>query len=105
MEANIEKIIVAGSSIPANFFKRSTWKKIECVMEFLFNEGLVTSTPFHPVKYRLIETVSMDRMVTAYMNSPFEKHFEAYKALGESLGLPLNSGELLKAFVELNIKD
>jgi len=37
-----------------------------------------------------------------YMESPFINHYEDILALAKSMGKPLNSGEVLNAFININ---
>ena len=83
---------------PSHFFKRSVWTKVERIMEYLVNAGLVEKQSA-PVKYRSTHTV--DELVDAYLKSPFSSHLEEMEALSKELHLPLCSKELLNNFLNL----
>ena len=90
---------------PSSYFKRGTWTKIERVMEFLRNKGLVERL-CSDIKYRACEGYDTAHVVDEgsrmYMESPFINHYEDILALAKSMGKPLNSGEVLDAFININ---
>lgn len=83
---------------PSHFFKRSVWTKVERIMEYLVNVGLVEKQST-PVKYRSTHTV--DELADAYLKSPLSSHLEEMKDLSKKLNLPLCSKELLNNFLNL----
>lgn len=103
----IIQIINAGFT-PANFFKRGAWTKIERVMSYLANVGLIVRTPNSEVKFATIDGCSptedeINAMANRYMHSPFTEHFNEYTQLSAETGLPMNSGKLLKIFMDHKI--
>lgn len=86
---------------PAYLFKRSTWTKVQRIMEFLANKGEVIRLA-GPIKYGMRSGVShtdeVIRLAKVYLKSPFVEHIEQMKTMSKELGLPLNSIELLRAF-------
>lgn len=86
---------------PAHLFKRSTWTKVERIMEFLANKGEVVRLS-GPIKYGtrngVVHTDEVIRLAKVYLKSPFVEHIDQMRAMSKELGLPLNSIELLKAF-------
>lgn len=106
-QKEITQIINAGFT-PANFFKRSTWIKIERVMNYLANVGLIVRTPNSEVKFATIDGCPLteneiNAMANRYMHSPFTEHFNEYAQLSAETGLPMNSGKLLKIFMDHKI--
>ena len=99
----LENTIRMGLIVPASYLKRSSWNKIERVMEYLVKKGYVVRKD-GDIKYaKKYHDISVETMATAYMRSPFMEHLAEYKRLGEELHLPLNSGTLLKAFNNVTI--
>lgn len=103
----IIQIINAGFT-PANFFKRGAWTKIERVMNYLANVGLIIRTPNSEVKFATIDGCSLSEdeinvMANRYMHSPFTEHLNEYAQLSAETGLPMNSGKLLKIFMDHKI--
>ena len=106
-QKEIIQIINAGFT-PANFFKRGAWTKIERVMNYLANVGLIVRTPNSEVKFATIDGCSLTEdeinvMANHYMHSPFTEHFNEYAQLSAETGLPMNSGKLLKIFMDHKI--
>lgn len=100
----IIQIINAGF-IPASFFKRGAWTKIERVMNYLANVGLIVRTPNSEVKFATTDGCPLTEdkinvMANRYMHSPFTEHFNEYAQLSAETGLPMNSGKLLKLFMD-----
>lgn len=92
---------------PACYFKRSAWVKVERVMEFLVNRGEIKKQDGE-VKYaapngKATES-DVERWALLFINSPFTEHIESMKRLSKELGLPLNSGKLLEAYMDFNTK-
>lgn len=106
-QKEIIQIINAGFT-PANFFKRGAWTKIERVMNYLANVGLIIRTPNAKVKFATIDGHSLtedeiSEMANHYMNSPLTEHFSEYAKLSAETGLPMNSGKLLNIFMDHKI--
>ena len=106
-QKEIIQIINAGFT-PANFFKRGAWTKIERVMNYLANVGLIIRTPNSEVKFATIDGCSLTEdeinvMANRYMHSPFTEHFNEYAQLSAETGLPMSSGKLLKIFMDHKI--
>lgn len=106
-QKEIIQIINAGFT-PANFFKRGAWTKIERVMNYLANVGLIVRTPNSEVKFATINGCSLtedeiNAMANSYMHSPFTEHFNEYAKLSAETGLPMNSGKLLTLFMDHKI--
>lgn len=103
---NITTLIRLGFE-PARYFKRSAWVKVERVMEFLANKGEVLKLNGE-VKYGTrnggYNEEDLKRWSDMYLHSPLSEHMEEMKALSREMNLPLNSRELLSAFVNLNTK-
>lgn len=106
---NIESIktLIRLGFEPAHYFKRSAWVKVERVMEFLVNRGEVVKVnglvKYAPCKGTHDEQ-DIARWAKMFMKSPFTEHIEGMKQLSKELNLPLNSGELLKAYMNFNTK-
>lgn len=106
-QKEITQIINAGFT-PASYFKRGAWTKIERVMSYLVNIGLIVRTPNSGVKFATIDghTLTEDEvnaMANQYMHSPFMENFIEYAQLSAETGLPMNSGRLLKIFMNHKI--
>lgn len=100
---NIKTLIRLGFE-PARYFKRSAWVKVERVMEFLVNKGEVSKVNGE-VKYAGDRTEeNIERWAGMFLCSPFMEHLEGMKKLSKELGLPLNSGKLLQAYMNFNTK-
>ena len=98
----LKNLIRMGFEDP-RFFKRSTWTKIEQIMQYLVNKGCVKENNGN-VKYRTLyggTPVESDiqKWAELYMKSPFVEHLDGLKATAKSLGLPLNDGRVLKEFM------
>ena len=97
----LENTIRMGLIVPASYFKRGAWNKIERVMEYLVKQGLVVRKE-GDIKYgKKYHDIPVTAMAETYLGSPFMEHLDEYKRLGAELHLPLNSGTLLKAFNNL----
>ena len=99
---DIETLVRLGFE-PARYFKRSAWTKVELVMEFLANKGLVVKTE-GDVKYgmphgRRYDDTDLGVLVEAYMKSPFTEHMDELRRLSRDTGLPLKSSELLRTYM------
>ena len=106
-QKEIIQIINAGFT-PANFFKRGAWTKIERVMNYLANIGLIVRTPNSEIKFATINGMALTEeeinvMANRYMHSPFTAHFNEYAQLSAETGLPMNSGKLLAIFMDHKI--
>lgn len=103
---NIKTLIRLGFE-PAHFFKRSTWVKIERVMEYLVNKGEVVKVNGQ-VRYASCSKSHTEediaRWAKMFMQSPFTEHLEGMKKLSKEMGLPLNSNKLLSTYMNFNIK-
>lgn len=106
---NIESIktLIRLGFEPAHYFKRSAWVKVERVMEFLVNKGEIVKVNGQ-VKYatRCGNHTEEDvvRWAKMFIGSPFIEHIEGMKKLSKELGLPLNSGKLLQAYMDFKTK-
>lgn len=106
---NIEdiKTLIRLGFEPAHYFKRSAWVKVERVMEFLVNKGEVTKASGQ-VKYSVqggcYNNADVTRWAEMFMKSPLGEHLDGMQRLSRDLGLPLNSGKLLTAYMNLNTK-
>lgn len=101
-QEEVIQIIYAGFT-PARFFKRSAWTKIERVMEFLTNKGLIVKTTNSDVKYTTRDGIMPNEsailnMAKAYCKSPLLEHYEAMRRLSAETGLPVNSYQLLAMY-------
>ena len=97
----LQNTVRMGLIVPANYFKRSAWGKIERVMEYLVKQGLIVRKD-GDIKYaKKSHDISIETLVDAYLSSPFISHIDEMKKLSADLHLPLNSGTLLKAFNNL----
>lgn len=106
-QKEIVQIINAGFT-PASFFKRGAWTKIERVMNYLANVGLIVRTPNSEVKFSTLNGCSLTEdeinvMANRYMHSPFTEHLSEIAQLSAETGLPMNSGKLLKIFMNHEI--
>lgn len=103
---NIKTLIRLGFE-PARYFKRSAWVKVERVMEFLVNRGEVARLNGE-IKYIPVDKVAseeeIERWARMFITSPLGEHIEGMRKLSKELGLPLNSGELLQAYMDFNTK-
>ena len=106
---NIESIktLIRLGFEPAHYFKRSAWVKVERVMEFLVNKGEIVKVNGQ-VKYAARggnhNEEDVVRWAKMFMQSPFSEHLDGMKKLSKELGLPLNSGKLLQAYMNFNTK-
>lgn len=105
-EKEVMRMIMMGCYAPSSSFKRSVWVRIERVMEFLANKGEIKRVNGE-VKYetpdgRLHDT-DLRRWTDMYVNSPLNEHIDELIALAREMHLPVNSGEVLKAFMNTKI--
>ena len=106
-QKEIIQIINAGFT-PAKFFKRGAWTKIERVMNYLSNVGLIRETPNSEVKYATLSGVALtddeiQMMADRYIQSPFTEHFLELAKLSSQTGIPMKDGRLLAIFMDHKI--
>lgn len=97
-------LIECGFTRPS-MYKRSVWNKITLIMEFLVNKNMLVRLDGE-IKYGTsdghVPTEDDIRLwADAYLESPFIHHLDELKQLSKQLRLPLTSGELLKAYINI----
>lgn len=100
----IELLIECGFTRPS-MYKRSVWNKITLIMEFLVHKNMIVHVDGE-VKYdtsdgHIPTEEDIKNWADAYLESPFIHHLDELKRLSKQLHLPLTSGELLKAYINI----
>lgn len=98
-------MLIACGLRPSSMFKRSVWNKVKLIMDYLVNTGKLEKRSGE-IKYGSIDghAILEDEMLALadfYMASPFCTHLEELKQLSKKLRLPLTSGELLQAYMNI----
>lgn len=98
----VKNLIRMGFEDP-RFFKRSTWTKIERIMQYLTNKGCIKenvgNTKFKTLYGGSPLESDVQNWAVMYMRSPFVEHLNELKKISKDLGLPLNDGRVLKEFM------
>lgn len=97
-------LIECGFTRPS-MYKRSVWNKITLIMEFLVNKNMIVRLDGE-IKYGTsdghVPTLNdIQNLADEYLTSPFYSHLDELKQLSKQLRLPLTSGELLKAYLNI----
>ena len=97
-------LIECGFTKPS-MYKRSVWNKVTLIMEFLVNKNMIAHVDGE-VKYSTFDGHAptgedIKSWADAYLESPFIHHLDELKQLSKQLHLPLTSGELLKAYINI----
>lgn len=100
----VASLIECGFTRPS-MYKRSVWNKVTLIMEFLVNQNMVVHVDGE-VKYGTHDGQAPNKdtirsWADAYLKSPLSNHLEELKQLSKQLHLPLTSGELLKAYINI----
>lgn len=103
-KSEVALLIECGFTRPS-MYKRSVWNKITLIMEFLVNKNVLVRVDGE-VKYGTSDghvptEDDIKSWADAYLESPFIQHLDELKQLSKQLHLPLTSGELLKAYVNI----
>lgn len=97
-------LIRCGFNKPS-MYKRSVWNKITLIMEFLVNRNKIVRVDGE-IKYGTSDghvptENDIQNLADEYLASPFYSHLDELKQLSKQLRLPLTSGELLKAYMNI----
>ena len=101
---NIAMLIRLGFT-PSSLLKRSTWNKVQRVMNWLVEKNLVITT-IGEVKYNLpngtpITDKVVEKLTKAYMSSPIWEHMNELKAIATENGIKINNGKVITKFCNL----
>ena len=98
----VEMMIRAGFMKPS-MLKRSTWKQVSQVMEFLAKKGLVVKCK-GDVKFASptggVTDAYIESLVKAYKNSMFQEHIGELEALAKTMKLPVVDVRVLNKFLD-----
>lgn len=103
-KSEVMLLIECGFTKPS-MYKRSVWNKITLIMEFLVNKNMLVRVDGE-VKYGTSDghvptKENIRNWANVYLESPFIHHLDELKQLSKQLRLPLTSGELLKAYINI----
>lgn len=103
-KSEVMLLIECGFTKPS-MYKRSVWNKITLIMEFLVNKNMLVRVDGE-VKYGTSDghvptEENIKNWASIYLESPFIHHLDELKQLSKQLRLPLTSGELLKAYINI----
>lgn len=103
-KSEVMLLIECGFTKPS-MYKRSVWNKITLIMEFLVNKNMLVRVDGE-VKYGTSDghvptEENIKNWANVYLESPFIHHLDELKQLSKQLRLPLTSGELLKAYINI----
>ena len=103
-KSEVMLLIECGFTKPS-MYKRSVWNKITLIMEFLVNKNMLVRVDGE-VKYGTSDghvptEENIRNWANIYLESPFIHHLDELKQLSKQLRLPLTSGELLKAYINI----
>lgn len=98
----VKNLIRMGFESPS-YFKRSTWRKVERIMQYLLIKGCIKENN-GDVKYKTLYGVKpmesdVQKWAELYMKSPFEEHLSEISKLASSMGLPITDGRVLREFL------
>lgn len=101
---NIAMLIRLGFT-PSSLLKRSTWNKVQRVMNWLVEKNLVITT-IGEVKYSLpngtpVTDRVVEKLTKAYMGSPIWEHMNELKAIATENGIKINNGKVITKFCNL----